>query len=158
MGFLNKVREVVDSLLGRDDEAERPEGERPGAERREAERPEAVRDAAAASGADGSTGPVPEDFAPADPTSGEDGAAPSAASDSVPGGSVRGDSASSGSAATPVGSQDPVRHRTVTVQRGDTLSSLAERHGADWRTMAELNGIPDPELIYPGQVFKLPPA
>lgn len=143
MGFLDKVRQVVASFRGRDDEVERTAGERP----------EAGRDAAEVPGVDGSTGPTAEDFAPADPPTGGGGSAPAAAGDPVPG-----ESAPSGSVPTPVPAEEPVRYRTVTVQRGDTLSSLAERHGTDWRQMAGLNGITEPELIYPGQVFKLPPA
>ena len=47
-------------------------------------------------------------------------------------------------------------HRTVTVVSGDTLSGIAARHGVDWREMAKLNNLDNPDLIYPGQVFKIP--
>ncbi len=37
------------------------------------------------------------------------------------------------------------------VQRGDTLYSIAFRYGLDYRKVAEVNNIPDPFTIYPGQ-------
>lgn len=45
---------------------------------------------------------------------------------------------------------------TYTVQSGDTLSGIAAQHGTSWQTLQQLNGIADPNLIYPGQVLKLP--
>ncbi|GAA4882750.1 LysM peptidoglycan-binding domain-containing protein [Serinicoccus chungangensis] len=48
------------------------------------------------------------------------------------------------------------RHPTATVQPGDTLADLAARHGVDEEGIVRLNGIPDPELIFAGQVFRLP--
>lgn len=48
------------------------------------------------------------------------------------------------------------KHRTVTVVAGDTLSEIAAKHGVDWREMAKLNKLENPDLIFPGQVFKLP--
>ncbi|WP_298890444.1 LysM domain-containing protein [uncultured Serinicoccus sp.] len=48
------------------------------------------------------------------------------------------------------------RHPTATVQPGDTLADLAARHGVDEDGIVRLNGIPDPELIFAGQVFRLP--
>ena len=41
------------------------------------------------------------------------------------------------------------------VRRGDSLSSIAERFGLDWRRIASINEIANPDLIYPGQVIKL---
>ncbi len=37
------------------------------------------------------------------------------------------------------------------VQSGDTLYSIAFRYGLDYRKVAEVNSIPDPYTIYPGQ-------
>jgi len=37
------------------------------------------------------------------------------------------------------------------VQRGDTLYSIAFRYGLDYRKVAEVNNITDPYIIYPGQ-------
>lgn len=48
------------------------------------------------------------------------------------------------------------KYRTVTVQSGDTLSGIAAQHGVSWQEMAKLNKLDNPDLIYPGQVFKLP--
>lgn len=47
-------------------------------------------------------------------------------------------------------------YRTYTVKSGDTLSGIAAKHGVDWREMATLNKLDNPDLIYPGQVFKVP--
>ncbi len=41
------------------------------------------------------------------------------------------------------------------VQRGDTLYSIAFRHGVDYRDLAEWNGIPAPYTIYPGRELRL---
>jgi nucleoid-associated protein YgaU len=46
--------------------------------------------------------------------------------------------------------------RTYTVVSGDTLSGIGERFGVNWHKIAELNHIANPDLIYPGQVFKIP--
>lgn len=45
---------------------------------------------------------------------------------------------------------------TYTVQSGDTLSGIAAAHGTTWQTLQTLNGIANANLIYPGQVLKLP--
>ena len=47
-------------------------------------------------------------------------------------------------------------YRTYTVKSGDTLSEIAAGYGVDWHEMAELNNLENPDLIYPGQVFKVP--
>ena len=44
---------------------------------------------------------------------------------------------------------------TYRVQRGDTLYSIAFRHGVDFRELAEWNGIPPPYTIYPGRELRL---
>jgi LysM repeat protein len=44
---------------------------------------------------------------------------------------------------------------TYTVRRGDFLIELAGRFGQDWQTLAFLNNIQYPYVIYPGQVLKL---
>jgi lipoprotein NlpD len=46
---------------------------------------------------------------------------------------------------------------TYRVQRGDTLYSIAFRHGVDFRELAEWNGIPPPYTIYPGRELRLSP-
>lgn len=43
--------------------------------------------------------------------------------------------------------------QTYTVQSGDTLSGIAAAYGTSWQHLAELNGIADPNVIYPGQVL-----
>lgn len=44
---------------------------------------------------------------------------------------------------------------TYTVQKGDTLSGIAQRFGTTWQTLQKLNGIQNANLIYPGQVLRL---
>jgi lipoprotein NlpD len=44
------------------------------------------------------------------------------------------------------------------VMRGDTLYSIAFRHGVDFRDLAGWNGIASPYTIWPGQVLRLSPA
>lgn len=44
---------------------------------------------------------------------------------------------------------------SYTVRRGDNLSSIAARFGVDWRQLASINEIPNPDLIVPGQILKL---
>ncbi len=49
--------------------------------------------------------------------------------------------------------------RTYTVIHGDTLSAIAARFcgdGSKDQAIAEANGIPDPDLIHPGQVLTIP--
>ena len=46
--------------------------------------------------------------------------------------------------------------RTYTVQPGDTLYAIAGRFGTTVDAIVQLNGIADPNLIYPGQVFQIP--
>lgn len=43
---------------------------------------------------------------------------------------------------------------TYTVQSGDTLSGIAAKYGTSYQTLANLNGISAPYIIYPGQVLK----
>ena len=44
---------------------------------------------------------------------------------------------------------------TYTVQSGDTLSSIAAKFGTSYQTLASLNGISNPNLIYVGQVLQV---
>lgn len=50
--------------------------------------------------------------------------------------------------------RDP-RPQFYTVQRGDTLYSIAFNHGLDYREVAELNKIQDPNMIQVGQELRL---
>ena len=45
--------------------------------------------------------------------------------------------------------------RTYTVQAGDTLSAIGQRFGVDWRLLAQVNGLSNPNLIYPGETLNL---
>lgn len=44
---------------------------------------------------------------------------------------------------------------TYTVRSGDTLSSIASKFGTSYQTLASLNGIANPNLIYVGQVLRV---
>src|SRR5215204_3364973 len=55
------------------------------------------------------------------------------------------------------------REKTYTVVAGDTLSKIAKREYGDaseWKRIYEANKdtIKNPDLIYPGQTFKIPDA
>ena len=49
---------------------------------------------------------------------------------------------------------------TYTVRPGDWLRKIAREHGVNWALLYALNKdrIKDPDLIYPGQVLRLPPT
>ncbi|EOX2774544.1 LysM domain-containing protein, partial [Enterococcus hirae] len=44
---------------------------------------------------------------------------------------------------------------THIVQYGETLSSIAIQHGTMYQTLASLNGLSNPNMIYAGQVLKV---
>lgn len=49
--------------------------------------------------------------------------------------------------------------KTYTVKKGDTLSAIAQRElgaASRWPEIARLNAIPNFDLIYPGQVLRIP--
>jgi soluble lytic murein transglycosylase-like protein len=46
----------------------------------------------------------------------------------------------------------------IVVRPGDTLSAISERHGVSVETIAELNGLANPNRIYVGQRLRLEPA
>ena len=50
----------------------------------------------------------------------------------------------------------PGRGREHVVGRGDTLYSIAWRHGVDYRVLAGVNSIRDPFTIFPGQRLLIP--
>lgn len=49
---------------------------------------------------------------------------------------------------------EPVK-KTYTVVKGDYLIKIEKKTGVSWETIAELNGIKAPYIIYPGQVLRL---
>jgi lipoprotein NlpD len=55
-------------------------------------------------------------------------------------------------------SSTPERPATYTVKRGDTLYSIAWRHGLEYRDLARWNGIGRDYVIHPGQTLKLYPS
>ena len=51
----------------------------------------------------------------------------------------------------------PSQDQTVyTVKAGDTLSGIAARFGTTYQVLAQINGISDPDRIYPGQTLRIP--
>lgn len=48
--------------------------------------------------------------------------------------------------------------QTHTVAAGETLSGIAAKYGVNYQDIAKANGIANPNLIYPGQTFKIPTA
>jgi lysozyme len=50
----------------------------------------------------------------------------------------------------------PPPGETYVVQPGDTLSGIGQKLGVDWHQIAAANGITDPNVIYPGQVLRIP--
>ena len=50
---------------------------------------------------------------------------------------------------------DKLPEATHVVQYGETLSSIAYQYGTNYQTLAALNGLTNPNLIYPGQFLKV---
>ena len=48
-----------------------------------------------------------------------------------------------------------LQNNFYTVQKGDTLSGIALRYGVTVRYLVNLNGIRNPNLIYPGQILRV---
>jgi nucleoid-associated protein YgaU len=76
---------------------------------------------------------------------------------------VRSGGSSTAPAAPPPTSTIGSAGKTYVVVKGDSLSKIAKREYGDankWRTIHEANKdlISDPDLIYPGQVLKIPGA
>lgn len=57
--------------------------------------------------------------------------------------------------ASAAGGSAAEQHR-YEVQPGDTLSGIGARLGVDWQEIARLNGVTDPDLIYVGEVLRIP--
>ena len=56
----------------------------------------------------------------------------------------------------PGGSGNVVQSKTYTVRSGDCLSTIGQRFGVAWGSIASANGIYSPYIIYPGQVLNIP--
>lgn len=50
----------------------------------------------------------------------------------------------------------PTSTGTYTVKSGDTLSGIASQYGTTWQALAASNGLSNPNLIYPGQILRVP--
>ena len=58
---------------------------------------------------------------------------------------------------TPTPTIIPTAEGTYTVQPGETLGEIAAKFGMPYGYLADANNIPDPNLIYIGQVLTIPP-
>ncbi|MFI5255571.1 MAG: LysM peptidoglycan-binding domain-containing protein, partial [Candidatus Limnocylindrales bacterium] len=63
---------------------------------------------------------------------------------------------SPGPTATPVPSSTPAFSQTYTVKSGDTLGNIASRFGTTVAKLKALNNISNSDLIYIGEVLKIP--
>lgn len=50
----------------------------------------------------------------------------------------------------------PTTETVYTVKKGDTLTSIAKKYGTTYQTLAEYNGIDNPNLIHVGQKIRIP--
>jgi nucleoid-associated protein YgaU len=48
------------------------------------------------------------------------------------------------------------RTTTYTVRTGDTLGDIGRRYGVSREEIARLNGIDEPDLLFPGQELRIP--
>lgn len=71
----------------------------------------------------------------------------------IPGGGV---TPPDGGTPPPVTTVPPGQVTNYTVQPGDTLARIAARFGTTIQAIAQLNGISNPNLIYVGQVLRIP--
>ena len=60
-----------------------------------------------------------------------------------------------GAASAPAPKPAASAARTYTVKSGDILSGIAAKYGTTYQHLAQINGIADPNLIYPGQVLRI---
>ncbi len=56
----------------------------------------------------------------------------------------------------PVCESKPSLFENYTIEKGDTLYSIAKMFNTDVNTLARLNGIPDPDVIEEGRVIRVP--
>lgn len=49
-----------------------------------------------------------------------------------------------------------IEAQSYTVQKGDTLSSIASKYGTAWKKLAEFNGLSDPNKLRVGQEIRIP--
>ncbi|HLY67129.1 MAG TPA: LysM peptidoglycan-binding domain-containing protein, partial [Chloroflexota bacterium] len=66
--------------------------------------------------------------------------------------------ASSAATSAPAGPQKQASAATITVNPGDTLSSIAAQSGTTIQALVSLNGLSSPDSIQVGQTLKLPSA
>ena len=53
------------------------------------------------------------------------------------------------------GGSAPTQAKYYTIQSGDTLSGIASKYGTTWQKLQAMNGISNPNLIYPGQRIRV---
>ncbi len=65
---------------------------------------------------------------------------------------------SSASTVSTASISEPQEENAYVVVKGDTLSKIAKEHNISWQELAKYNKLKNPNLIYPGQIIKLPAA
>ena len=68
---------------------------------------------------------------------------------------INANASSSSDSPAPSPTPAPVEGTTYTVQKGDTLRGIANKYGTTYQELARINGISDPNKIYPGQVLTI---
>jgi LysM repeat protein len=66
------------------------------------------------------------------------------------------DAAADTSADSVIPAPTEAKLETYTVRTGDTLAEIGARYGVSSEEIARLNSIENPDLIFPGQVFRIP--
>lgn len=61
-------------------------------------------------------------------------------------------------ASPPAAPSAPAATGTYTVRPGDSLASIASAFNTNYLTLAEMNGLPNPDVLYVGQVINVPAA
>lgn len=61
-----------------------------------------------------------------------------------------------GEASLPPSVPSPSPEKQYVVKSGDTLSGIAQRYGTSYQILAAYNGIRNPDLIYAGQIIRIP--
>lgn len=56
---------------------------------------------------------------------------------------------------TPIYPGQELNHLEYTVKKGDTLSEIAEKYGTTVSELARINGLSNPDIIYPGQELSI---
>ena len=105
------------------------------------------------------TVPPTEGEGEAEPGAGEEGAPPTEGEAETPAeGEAGTEQPAEGGDAQQPPPQTSTGEQIHVVQRGENLFRIGLRYGIPYQTLAAYNGIPNPHLIYEGQVIRIPPS